>query len=122
MKHLGKFGFTALIILFLTAGLRYGQSAAKPHWVKGVEFAAQGKFNEAKEEFGKVSKTDPLYPSIEEDLKIIEDVIDKKIASKTAIHLFKGGAYVLKGKYDEGIYEYNKAIKTQSKKEAQNEK
>ena len=47
MKHLGRFGLTTLIILFLTSGLCYGQSAAKQHWVKGVEFASQGKFNEA---------------------------------------------------------------------------
>ncbi len=98
------------MILFLAAGLSYGQSAAMKHLNKGVDYAAQGKFKDAKEEFGKVSKADPLYTSIEEDLKIIEDVIDKKIESKVAIHLFRGAAYVLKGKYDEGIEEYNKAI------------
>ncbi len=55
-------------------------------YTKGVEYAAQGKFEEAKKEFGKISVADPLYQSVEEDLKIIGDVIDKKIASKTAIH------------------------------------
>ena len=57
------------MILFLTAGLSYGQSAAMKHLTKGVDYAAQGKFKDAKEEFGKVSKADPLYTSIEEDLK-----------------------------------------------------
>ncbi len=66
------------------------QKAAEQIFIKGVDYAAQGKFKEAKEEFGKLSKADPFYPSIEEDLKVVEDVIDKKIGSKAAIHLFKG--------------------------------
>ncbi len=95
MKHLGRFGFTALIILFLTAGLCYGQSAPNQHWVKGVEFAAQEKFNEAKGEFGKVSKGDPYYGTTKRALKVIKDVTDKKIKSETAIYIFQGIVYSL---------------------------
>ena len=86
MKVSVKICVSILMILFLAVTLSYGQSAAKKHLTKGVDYAAQGRFEEAKEEFGKVSKADPLYPSIEEYLKIIEDVIDKKIESKEVIH------------------------------------
>ena len=110
MKVPGRIGVSALIILFLAVGLCYGQSAAMQHLIKGVDYAAQGKFEEAKEEFGKVSKADPLYESAQEDLKVIEDVIDKKIKSKTAIHLYKGVTYVHKRQYDEAISDYTKAI------------
>ncbi len=110
MKVPGRIGVSALIILFLAVGLCYGQSAAMQHLIKGVDYAAQGKFEEAKEEFGKVSKADPLYESVQEDLKVIEDVIDKKIKSKTAIHLYKGVTYVHKRQYDQAISDYTKAI------------
>ncbi len=95
MKHLGRFGLTTLIILFLTSSLCYGQSAAKQHWVKGVEFAAQGKFNEAKEKFKNALKVDPAYGSANRALQVIEDVIDQKIKSETAIYIFQGIVYSL---------------------------
>jgi tetratricopeptide (TPR) repeat protein len=110
MKVPGRIGVSVLITFFWAAGLCYGQSAAMQHLIKGVDYAAQGKFEEAKEEFGKVSKADPLYESVQEDLKVIEDVIDKKITSKTAIHLYKGVTYVHKRQYDQAISDYTKAI------------
>lgn len=110
MKILVRIAASVLIIFFLTVGLSYGQSAAMQHLTKGVDYAAQGEFEEAKKEFRKVSKSDPLYQSIEESLKVVEDAIDKKIPSKLAIHLFRGAAYVIKGRLDEAIAEYNKAV------------
>ena len=115
MKVLGRISVSVVMVLFLSSSLSYGQSTAIQYLSKGVDYAAQGKFKDAKEEFGKVSKADPLYSSIEENLKIIEDVIDKKIASKTAIHLFKGAAYLNKGQYDLAISDCNKAIELNSR-------
>ena len=98
MKVSVRICVSILMILFLAVTLSYGQSAAKKHLTKGVDYAAQGRFEEAKEEFGKVSKGDPYYEPTERALNIIEDVIDKKIESKTAIHLFKKITYALKRK------------------------
>ncbi len=78
--------------------------------IKGVDYAAEGKFKEAKEEFEKALKVDPFSGSTKESLKVIEDVTFQKIESKTAIHFFKGAVYAIKGKGDQAIGEYNRAI------------
>ena len=96
--------------LLLAISFSYAQSAGMQHLTVGVNYAAQGKFEEAREEFGKVSEADPLYEFVGETRRVVEDVIDRKIKSKTAIHLFKGAAYALKGQWDHAITEYNKAI------------
>jgi len=77
---------------------------------KGVAFASKGKFKEAKAEFEKALKIDPFNGSAKRLLKVIEDVANKKIENKTAIHFFKGVDYADKGLYDESISGYNKAI------------
>ena len=105
MKALGKIGQPLAIIIFLIAGISYGQSTIQSCFSKGLDYVAQGKFKEAKEEFGKLSKDDRYYGTTELALKIIEDVSAKKIASKTAIHLFSGIACALEGQWDEAIAE-----------------
>ncbi len=115
MKVFRRIGVSVLIILFLTTGLSYGESVGRQSFTKGIDCAAQGKFKEAKEEFVKISKVDPFYEPAKEALKVIVDVIDRKIESEAAIHLFKGVAYVLKGKYDEAISDFTKAIEINPK-------
>jgi len=115
MKALRKIGLLALIISFLTINLCYGQNSAEQTWTKGVEYAAQGKFKEAKGEFEKALEVDPYYDPAKRALKVIEDVIDQKIKSKTAIHLFKGQSYREKAQWDEAIAEYNIALEINPK-------
>ena len=91
----------------------YGQSIAEQaeqSWNKGVEYSSQGKFKEAKDEFEKALKINPYYGSAKRALKIIEDVTKKTLKSKTAIHIFKGITYAIKGHTEEAISAYNKAI------------
>ena len=75
-----------------------------------MDYAAQGKFEEAKEEFEKALKTAPYLGAARDSLNVIEDVTQRKIERKSAIHLFKGAACVLKEQWDEGIAQYNKAL------------
>ncbi|MHC4756904.1 MAG: tetratricopeptide repeat protein [Planctomycetota bacterium] len=110
MKVLRKIGVSVLIVLFVAVGLSFGRSVAKQVLTKGVDYAAQGKFEEAKEEFEKALKAAPFWGAARDSLKVIEDVTERKIERKSAIHLFKGAAYVLKEQWDEGIAEYNKAL------------
>jgi len=51
MKVLIKIGLSVLMILFLSIGLCYAQNVAGQSTTKGVDYAAQGKFKEANEEF-----------------------------------------------------------------------
>jgi tetratricopeptide (TPR) repeat protein len=110
MKFLLRIGVLALMVLFLTVGLGFGQNTADQIWTKGVEHAAQGNFNEAKVEFEKALKIDPYYGPAKRALKVVGDAINQKIKSKAAIHLFKGIAYDINSQWDEAIVEYNMAI------------
>ena len=99
-----------LIVLSLTAGLGFGQNTANQIYAKGVEYAVQGEFNEAKEEFAKALKVDLYYEPAKRSLKIIEHAIGQKIKNTTAIHLFKGIDYENKEQWAESIAEFNKAL------------
>jgi len=115
MKALRRIALLARIISFLAINLCYGQNTAEQTWTKGVEYAADGKFKEAKGEFEKALKADPYYDPAKEALEVIENVVDQKIKSKTAIHLFKGKSYREKEQWDEAIAEYNIALEIDPK-------
>jgi tetratricopeptide (TPR) repeat protein len=76
----------------------------------GIEYATQGKYREAKEEFEKALKVDPSFLLAQDCLRITEDVIGRKIMTDTAAHLFKGVEYGHRAMIDEEIWEYKKAI------------
>ena len=110
MKVLRGIRFSILIVLLLTVGVTYAQSPAEESYNKGVEYAVQGEFPEAKEEFEKALKVDPFYTAAELSLKVSKDVIEQKIKRETAIHFFKGVSYSNEGQYDQAISDYTKAI------------
>jgi len=90
-------------------------SPAMENYDKGVEYAVQGKFPRAKEEFEKALRVDPFYGPADYSLKTIKDVIEQKINRETAIHSFKGAFYANKDQYDKAIREYTKAIEINPK-------
>ncbi len=107
---------SVVLVLFLTVGFCFGQNTAEGSFVKGVEYAAEGKFEEAKKAFENALKAGPYYyHRAKEALEVIEDVFDRKIKSKTAIHYFKGKSYREKKQWDEAIAEYNIAIEINPK-------
>ena len=79
-----RVGLLALMVLFLMVDLGFGQNNAWQIWTKGVEHAAQGNFSEAKVEFEKALKVDPHNGPAKRALKLIEDVDQQKIKTKTA--------------------------------------
>ena len=110
MRILGKRVSSALVILFLSAGLCHAQKVVEECTIKGVDYASQGKFTEARKEFEKALKVAPSFGPAQRALNIIEDVTDQKIASQSAICYFKGIAHALKGQHEQAIPYYNKAI------------
>jgi tetratricopeptide (TPR) repeat protein len=76
----------------------------------GVDYAAQGRFEEAKEEFEKALRASPFLGSARDSLTIIDDLTQKKITREVAIHYFKGATHVLKEQWDEGITQYDKVL------------
>jgi len=110
MKILGIRIVSALVILFISAGLCHAQEVVNESTTKGVDYASQGKFTEARSEFEKVLKVAPSFGPAQRALNIIEDVTDQKIESQTAINYFKGIAHAIKGQHDQAIPYYNKAL------------
>ena len=98
------------MILFLSIGFCYAQNVAWQSTAKGVDYAAQGKFKEANEEFTKALKVDPAFGPAKRASKVMKDVSEQKIESQTAVHYFKGISYDMKGQYDQAISQYNQAI------------
>ena len=61
MKLIRRVTMSFLIVLFFSAGFAGGQNTAEQILTKGLEYAAQGKYKEAKKELGKVSKDDENF-------------------------------------------------------------
>ena len=101
MKALRGICLSFLMIIFLTFGVTYAQNPAENSFYEGLEYAVQGKFSKAKEEFEKALKVDLYYEPAKFYLKVITDINEQKIKRETAIHLFKGISYTTKGQYDQ---------------------
>jgi tetratricopeptide (TPR) repeat protein len=112
MKVSRTIGISVVMIVFVAVGLCFGQDTAKEMLVKGFEYAAQGEFKEAKEQFEEALKIEPHFEGAMKCLEVIKDVNEGEIESKTAIHIFKGEiAYWVNGRLIEAIAEYNKAMR-----------
>jgi tetratricopeptide (TPR) repeat protein len=77
---------------------------------KGVEYAIQGKFEEAKKEFEKALRFDAENTTAIARLKTIKNVIEQKVEKEAVIHLFKGVAFVDRVKHDQAVKEFTRAI------------
>ena len=95
---------------FWTVGVTFCQNTAEQSFTKGVEYAAEGEFERAKEKFVKTLKLDPTHEFAKEFLMLIEDIDEQEIQTKAAVPFFKGAIYALRGQWTEAIVAYNRAI------------
>jgi tetratricopeptide (TPR) repeat protein len=107
---LTRTGVLVLMVLSLTVDLSFDQSTAKQIYTKGLEFAVQGKFDEAKEEFEKTLKIESFNEKAKEALKVIKDVDEQKLKHEAVMNFFKGIAYSKNKNWTKSITEFNKAI------------
>jgi tetratricopeptide (TPR) repeat protein len=110
MKVLMRMSGSVFIIVLLSIGICSAQTIAGQSTAKGVDYAAQGKFKEANEEFTRALKADPFFGPAQRASRIMKDVSAREIESQTAVHYFRGISFAFKGQYDKAISEYNKAI------------
>jgi tetratricopeptide (TPR) repeat protein len=98
-----------IAMLFAPCRLCFGQEGNNS-LLKGAEYAAEGKFAEAREQYSKVSNIDPLLPDVEAAVQIIDDAEQQRIRWETAIYLFKGIDHFQKGNNEEALAEFSKAV------------
>lgn len=98
--------------MILSGGISLAEEESESSYFKGVEYASQGKFEEAKKELETALKSDYYYPFAKLELHAVEDVLNKKISADTAIMAFKGKAYANKKMWGEAEAEYTNAIKS----------
>ncbi|MFA4889027.1 MAG: tetratricopeptide repeat protein [Candidatus Omnitrophota bacterium] len=104
-----RIGRLVLIVSFLLVGLSHAQTLEE-YYNKGVEYGAQGKFEEADKEFKKALEVDRFFTPAKVSLKLIEDTLEKRLEDEVTIHLFKTTLYENKGMFDDAIAECKKAI------------
>lgn len=110
MAVLGRIGVSVLLVLSLTSGISFSQSNVEEIYNKGMAYATEGKFKEAREEFEKALKLDSFCVPAEESLQRVKDILSRKIKRQTGIYLFRGVVYHNRGDFVNGIGEINKAI------------
>ena len=89
--------------------------SAKVHYNMGVEYASEGKFIQAREEFKVTMKMDPSLIPSQFSLKVIEGAIALHFKKEAVMHNFKGVAFGYKGMVEKSITEYTKAIEIDPK-------
>ena len=111
MKTSTRIVVSVSLLLFLSVGLSYARSPAQESYISGLNYAIEGKYEEAKVEFEKGLKIDEFYTPARAGLEIVEDAINRTIKKETVVHLFKGAVYRIKlEKTEEAIAELNKAV------------
>ena len=101
--------FTAAVLLAVPS-FCCAESAGEAYF-KGIDLAAQEKFEEAKAEFQKSLSDDSVYSYAKLELHAIDDVLNQKVKKEVVLLVFQGKQLATQKKWEEAIGLYNKAIK-----------
>ena len=81
----------AVVFMLVSACATYPPSTTRSiAWEifdRGVEYAAEGKFEQARLEFEKALKAAPFLEAAKNALKVIDHVNDKKIGKKSSLNI-----------------------------------
>jgi len=103
-------GLLILMVFSLLVGVSSGENGAKEHFDNGVDYASEGKFIQARDEFKESLKIDPRHRTSKNSLKTIEDAIAIKVKKEAAMHLYKSMVFNSKKMLDRSISEVTNAI------------
>jgi len=85
---------------------------------KGIELAAEGKFEEAKVEFLKgIGHNLPYDPITEESLQVVNDVLIGSVPRETVLHIFKGALHGQNRRFKEQMEECRQGVSASPKYE-----
>lgn len=100
----------AIITLFSIGGISYAKSPSSDTYNKGMEYAVEGNFDKAINEFDKALIMAPYLEPLNLSIKTINEVKENKLKRESAILFFKGALYASQGQYLQALDNYNKAL------------
>lgn len=110
-KNILIFLFIAVFLcLIYPAYAKSAEEIAKEYYIKAAEYASRGDFKNAEINFKKAYEINDDLMQAQNSLHILEEVKNNKIKKETVMHLYKGALCQYKGKLDEAIAEYKKAL------------
>lgn len=103
--------FSALAAVFLITSFSIAEDINGGSYFRGVEYAAQGKLEEANQEYQKALANEAYYAASKLEIHAIADVLNQKAERNAALLVFEGKRYAIEQKWREAIDLYGKAIK-----------
>lgn len=97
--------------VFLITSLSRAEDIGGESYFKGVEYAAEGKLEEARQEYQKALSDEAYYAASRLEIHAIDDVLSQKANREVAIIVFEGKKLAVNQKWQEAINLYTKAIK-----------
>lgn len=108
--------FVCLVaVLFYTGHLSYAITVEEKFYYAARDKVYNKDFSGARLDIENFKKIDPEQQSMINYLKIINDVLMKKIKKETGVSLFKAIDYTLTSSFDDALSELNKALKINPK-------
>lgn len=101
----------SIAAVFLTTSFSIAEDINGQGYFNGVEFAAQGKFEEARREFEAALSDEAYYAASKLEIHAIADVLNQKADKNAALLVFEGKKYAIEQKWQEAIDLYSRAIK-----------
>lgn len=101
---------TFILCLSLMLGSCQVKGTADQRYNLGLRYAIDGKFEKAKDEFEKALILDSSYRPATSSLKVIEEVLDRKLQNESVSYFFKAISSSNAGRLDEAISYLGTAI------------
>lgn len=99
-----------VILFFQIVGCSDDRTADQRYWA-GIDYAVRGEFKKAEKEFKGTVEIDTANKPARESLRVINDVLLKKIKDRAAVYFFKAVSRSNKGRLDEASSYFSMAIK-----------
>ena len=110
MKPARIMAMAVLLAACLATGAWGQEAAAKQHYARGVDLAAQGQFPQAQAAFQEAWKLDPTLEPVRQCLEAVEEVLAGKAKAEAARLLFQALAHANAGQDDKALAALNQSL------------
>lgn len=100
---------SAVASIFVYSFCHAGTGAGDSYF-KGIELAANGNLQEAKDALSRTLSDESFKPFAQLEIDAIDEALNGKVSKEIAIRAFKGKSYAVEKKWNQAISEYYKVI------------